>query len=367
MQTAAELCEEQIRAVELARTKRISIVSGPPGSGKTRLISALCALRPKTTLLLAPTGTAAERITASTGIRAFVIAKALHDKNLEALQNRDVVIDEAGMTSTDTLQRVFTFLKPKTLVLIGDAKQLPCVEGVSALSSLMRVDRAPRTLLTQLWRRSGKPTSALDRCLRTLGTPQFDLSDQDDSFRVVECVSQDNCCARAAKDYALRPSQMLGYTNAVVQRLNALTEDKSRPIVRGAARMGDRVVCVENAYGGEPRRLLVANGACGTCTPKGVEYDNGHVDKKFKLTSFMPCRAMTVNKSQGNEYEVHGLVVVAAWAGGPPPLELLYTALSRFKSSVTVYVHCNATRSVFALSQFKVRVDEDLVAQLAPR
>jgi ATP-dependent exoDNAse (exonuclease V) alpha subunit len=277
-----------------------------------------------------------------------------------------VVVDEAGMVSTELLLRIFRFLKPARLVLVGDPKQLPCVDGLPALHTLLQAPQVPRVELRTRWRRAGRAPGALDVCLETLGTPAFDLARQDDSFRVVECDSQEECYAKAAAEYRARECQMLAYTNAAVQRLNELTDDRARKQVHGVSRVGDRVVCTENAYdkakGRDPKKLLVANGTCGTVREGCVRYDNGFVDAGFKRTKFAPCRAMTVNKSQGNEYEVHGVVVVAPW-NGPPPLELMYTALSRFKVSVAVFVRKTQTRQVF-FNSFKAESDVALLEAL---
>lgn len=360
-----ELSDEQRAAVDMARERRLCVITGPPGSGKTRLIAAICELDPDRTLLLAPTGSAAERLASCAAQRTLVIEKALHDRDPARLEGKPVVVDEAGMVSTELLLRIFRFLKPERLVLVGDPKQLPCVDGLPALHTLLQAPIVPRVELKTRWRRAGRAPGALDTCLETLGTPAFDLSKQDDSFRVVECDSQEECYAKAAAEYGSRECQMLAYTNAAVQRLNELTDDRARKQVHGVARVGDRVVCTENAYDkakGGGKKLLVANGTCGTVREGSVRYDNGFVDAGFKRTKFAPCRAMTVNKSQGNEYEVHGVVVVAPW-NGPPPLELMYTALSRFKVSVTVFVRKTQTRQVF-FNEFRSETDRELVAEL---
>ncbi len=356
------LSEEQRAAVDLACKHRISLISGPPGSGKTRLIAAICEKFPNV-LLLAPTGTASERLSACCpNHKAWVIEKVLCDANAKQFSNRPTIVDEAGMPSTDTLEQIFRKIIPSRLVLVGDAKQINCMDGgFSALHTLMKNERIPRTVLTKRWRREGKPPAALDTFLETLGTDQFDVTNQDETFRIVQCDTEVQCYVKAAAEYKLKPSQMLAYTTKAVDKLNELTESQTAEVVYGRARVGDRVVCTENLYDPVTKNLSVANGTCGTAYGDRVKYDNGYVDKL--RTRFVPCRCSTVHKSQGNEYDVCGVVVVSPWKGAPP-LELMYTAVSRFKSSVKVFVRKTDVRLVFVNSKFNAVPDVELLEEM---
>lgn len=361
------LSEEQEAAVQLVREHRLVIITGPPGSGKTKLISAICDLDPEGVLLLAPTGSAAERLAGCSARPAMTLDKVdMIPKGDNSFQNRLTVVDEAGMVSLGVLERIFRFIIPSKLVLVGDPKQLPCIDGFPSLHTLLQCPSIPCMRLTKKWRRHGRPIGALDIALDTLGTPSFDLKKQDDSFRVIICNTEIECYDRAVEDYTHRPSQMLAYRNADVLKLNEMTEDAGRKHVHGRTRVGDRVVCLENVYEKNKTapRMLVSNGVCGTAKANSVVYDNGYTDSGFKTTKFVPCRAMTVHKSQGNEYEVHGIVVVVRYGGGSVPIELMYTAISRFKSSCAVYITKRMVQSVFFGEGFKAAVDWDKVMAL---
>lgn len=355
-----ELSEDQMRAVETSKKRKFSLISGPPGSGKTTLLVEFA--KDPEVVFLAPTGTSADRITQSTEKRAHVVDKVLFDREGSVkFGNKRLVVDEAGMLSTDSLDRIFRFLKPESVVLIGDPKQLPCPSGYPALNTLMGVHSVPQTRLTRLWRRNGEKEGSLDRCLRTLGTPEFDINDQDETFKIVVCQTQEECYKRAAAEYLKSPCQILTYTNKAVSELNRMTENKSAKTFRGIVRCGDRVVCTENFY--VKKHLKVANGTCGTAIENiGVKYDNGYIDAK-KETKFDPCRCMTINKSQGNEYSVHGVLVISPWMG-PPPLELAYTGLSRFKKSVVVYGTKWMIESAMIKGRFAGIIDDKLSKSL---
>ena len=349
-----ELSKGQREALDRFRTTKILTITGPPGSGKTRLIRELTEAEPDS-VLLAPTGCAAERVTQSTGKRTFTVDHAMH--NVQEFKRKRLIVDEAGMVSTNALSSVYRFLEPESVTLIGDPKQLPCPMGLPVLSGLLRLsDVVPHVELTETFRLKERGT-ALDHAIRDLGTDKTTAFVEDDTFRVYGFDTYEEAYRAAATDFEKRPSQALCYTNEGTKEMNRLTENPKAKIVRGSVRDGDRVVCTQNVY--DKGTLMVANGTCGTVdSKKGVEYDNGYKDSKLN-TKFVSCRCMTVHKAQGNEFDRHGIVVLAPWKG-TPPLELMYTALSRFKRSAAVYGPKTVLRAVFA-SKFSDVVDESLV------
>lgn len=369
---APPLSPEQQAAVDLVAAHRLCIITGGPGTGKTFLISKICDAHPDA-ILLAPTATAADRLEGCAAHQALVIEKLLICKPEEAERyvDRVTVIDEAGMVNTETLRRVLAFARPRRLVLVGDPKQLPCQDGLRALHTLLECPCVPIARLETVWRRHGKPRAALDDAIANVGTAKFDVASADDTFRIVQCANMDECVQRAADEYKARgPAQMLAYTRNAVDRVNVKTEDRSKPFARYGARVGDRVVCTKNLYedpkkSGPVPHMLVSNGTCGTVGAASVRYDNGYIDRGFKTTRFFPCRAMTVHKSQGNEYDAHVIVVVAPW-NGTPPIELMYTAISRARTSCAVFVCARDIQSTFFDARFfSGPIDRDLVDMLS--
>ncbi|QFG37299.1 ATP-dependent exoDNAse (exonuclease V) alpha subunit [Paracoccus pantotrophus] len=156
------------RAVEeLARTEkaaalaelysaRFSLLLGPAGTGKTRLLQMLCDLpevRGDGILLLAPTGKARVQMQRNIeGLKALTIAQfLLPDRfNPETQQYQlssapkvesagTVIIDEASMVTEDMLAAVFDALKgPKRIILVGDHRQLPPIGAGRPLVDLAR-------------------------------------------------------------------------------------------------------------------------------------------------------------------------------------------------------------------------------------
>ena len=148
---------------------------------------------------------------------------------------------------------------------------------------------------------------------------------------------------------------MLAFTNFAVSSLNQHT----------CSVASTRVMCTDNLY--KNGKLLVANGTMGEQTEEDagtVLYDNGFVDTRNKrakfASTFVPARCMTVHKSQGNEFSVTGVVVVTSYKG--MPLQLIYTALSRFKHRVVVFGSGDVLRNAFTGKFSDVHVDEELVS-----
>jgi exodeoxyribonuclease V alpha subunit len=176
---------QQRRAAELVVSKRVALVAGGPGTGKTYSVARLLAVliadaqaagRPLRIALAAPTGKAAARLGETIGGALAVhpgedpidpaVAAALSDvapstihrllgsfgPNRQRFQHDAtrplphdiVVIDETSMVSLPLLARLLEAVRPDArLVLIGDPDQLESVELGAVLGDLMRAAEAP--------------------------------------------------------------------------------------------------------------------------------------------------------------------------------------------------------------------------------
>lgn len=169
---AADEPDWQKIAAAVAATRRIAIISGGPGTGKTttvaKLLSALVQLNEGERLriqLAAPTGKAAARLTESLGStsrqldlapeqRALFPAEAatLH-RLLGAQPNSQrmryhrgnplhldvLVVDEASMVDLPMMARLIAALPPKARVIfLGDRDQLASVEAGAVLGDICR-------------------------------------------------------------------------------------------------------------------------------------------------------------------------------------------------------------------------------------
>ena len=155
-------------AAFVAATSRLCVISGAPGTGKTRTIVLICALlirfarkRELTFALAAPTGKAAARLKetiAQTGVSlrlagdlklpgdASTIQRLLGARgdsphfrhNAKNPLTADVVIvDEASMIDLALLAKLFDAIRPAArIILVGDKDQLASVEAGSAFRDI---------------------------------------------------------------------------------------------------------------------------------------------------------------------------------------------------------------------------------------
>ena len=156
-----EINQEQRDAVEGAMRRRLSVIAGGPGTGKTTTIkNVLGALRGQASALeadepqialVAPTGKAAQRVTESIGeedLKATTIHKLLRREPGNATRFRHnarnplphdvVIVDETSMVSLDLMAKLLDAVRPDArLILVGDPDQLVSVESGAVLGDIV--------------------------------------------------------------------------------------------------------------------------------------------------------------------------------------------------------------------------------------
>ncbi|HYH61551.1 MAG TPA: AAA family ATPase [Solirubrobacterales bacterium] len=163
----ADLTDGQREATTNALTRRLSVITGGPGTGKTHLTDALVRMadgRDLTYRLLAPTGRAARRLTVATnGAPASTIHKALEWIPGE-IPGRDednpidadlVIVDEASMLSLELCRALIAAIGEEThLVLVGDVDQLPPIGPGKPFCELIESGIAPTVRLDHVFRQA---------------------------------------------------------------------------------------------------------------------------------------------------------------------------------------------------------------------
>lgn len=136
---------DQVEALKQITSRKISILHGPAGTGKTTVMGALFGCKELTKdgiLLLAPTGKARVKLGKMAGSEAFTIAQFLNrQKRFDWVRmkpkftgaekykgEQNVIIDECSMLTEDDLYALLQALDMghvQRIILVGDPYQLP--------------------------------------------------------------------------------------------------------------------------------------------------------------------------------------------------------------------------------------------------
>lgn len=171
--------DEQWSVVELARTKRLCLLTGGPGTGKTASQVTLVRIAEeagKTVRLAAPTGKAARRMTELTGRQATTIHRLLEYSPVDGGFQRDetnplegdlLVVDESSMMSLDVADALFRAIGPNMhVLLVGDIDQLPPVGAGKVFADLIGLEGVvPKVRLTKIFRQAAK-SMIIQACVR---------------------------------------------------------------------------------------------------------------------------------------------------------------------------------------------------------
>jgi exodeoxyribonuclease V alpha subunit len=161
-----ELTGEQRAAVQSAFGRRLSVVTGGPGTGKTASIKSIAATavaHHARVMLVAPTGRAAVRMAEASGLQARTVHSALgwipgegptHDEH-DPLGCDLLIVDESSMANLELLATLLRAIGDQThVVLVGDADQLAPVGAGKPFAELVSSDCVPSTRLTHIFRQA---------------------------------------------------------------------------------------------------------------------------------------------------------------------------------------------------------------------
>ena len=380
-----KLDENQKIAIDCGVNNGVSIITGGPGTGKTTIINGINSILKSfglKTILLAPTGRAAKRLSESTGDEAMTIHRAL-DLNYKGVEfknlfsnggslEKDVyIVDEASMIDVYVMSNLIKAIPTGSqLIIVGDKDQLPSVGAGNVLDDIIKSGLVPVIYLSQIFRQSGESKIITNAHKINNGEiPNFTEKNKD--FFFINNMEQKRASDEIVDLVSTRLTKYLNITTDKIQvitptklgecgsiNLNQKLQDKINPASEtknettiGAIkfRVGDRVMQTVNNYDQEwtNGKIIgkgVFNGDMGEVSE--INPISGEVivlfeDGKYAMYSIAELDqltlsyAITIHKSQGSEFDA----VVIPILGGNPMLysrNLLYTAVTRAKKLVVI-------------------------------
>ena len=390
------LSDKQKEAIEAVNNNNVCIITGGPGTGKTTIIKVILELyksKKKKTVLCAPTGRAAKRMTETTGEEAktlhrlLEIGKIEEEKNLK-YEEYDVAPLDADVVIVDEMSMVDLFLmnylvkaiyQGTKLVLVGDVDQLPSVGPGNILADLIDSKKIKTIVLNKIFRQAAKSKIILnshrvnngknfikkEEAEEILNQDFFYIKENNQEKILEQIIS---LCSGRLETYGnydffksiqvITPTKkgLLGtkeLNKALQNFLNPLQEGEIERQNLGATfRNGDRVMQIKNNYDifwerekyGYETGNGVFNGEFGTILKLDdiekrikIKFD----DEKYawyqysELDQIEHSYAITVHKAQGSEFDVVIMPIIQA---APMLLtrNLLYTGMTRAKKLLII-------------------------------
>lgn len=366
------LAENQAKAIRCALENKIMVITGGPGTGKTTIINAALKIFSRLgvkTLLAAPTGRAAKRMSETTGHEAKTIHRLLEysftkggfQKNEEKPLHCDLLIlDEASMIDTVLMHHLIKAVPTfATVILVGDVNQLPSVGAGNVLSDIIASGTIPVMELNEIFRQARESRIIVNAHIINNGiVPTFENDLPGNDFYFIEQEDPEKVMGiileltkeRIPERFGLDPIDDIQVLTPMhkgtvgAENLNARLQNILNPVqeemTRGYRnfRVNDKVMQIRNNYDKE-----VFNGDIGRIT--GIRPDDDEITVMFdgrdvpyqpyELDELVLAYAVSVHKSQGSEYPA---VVIPVLAQHYILLQrnLIYTAVTRGRKLVVM-------------------------------
>lgn len=375
------LSEEQKSALNSAFKSGVFILTGPAGSGKTTILKELCDNIKNLNLdfaLAAPTGKAASRMTEILSIEAKTIHRLLDVKEINGehffeqdrsnpLEYEVVIIDEASMIDAKLFSSLLQAIKSGTLlVLVGDSNQLPPVSEGFPFNEMIKSNLYNTGELKGIHRQA-KESSILKNAHSVLNSESIKYNSETNDFFLFDIGTEYGIMQKVLELVSTRIPEKFGFDKNesitvltpvrkghlgcenLNRELQARLNTNSSQMYFKKFRLGDKVMHIKNNYQLESVDKItgeieqgVFNGETGRIVDINHEYIKVlYGDKKF--VSYSPkevyeldlAYALTIHKSQGNEFEV---VVFPSFNfyEGLDSLNLIYTLITRAKKLFVV-------------------------------
>jgi len=359
----------QREAIQECFRRKILVITGGPGTGKTTIVRAVVAVFDgwgRQVLLAAPTGRAAKRLAEATQKEAKTIHRILEYNPKQGRFKRNerhplrgdaLVIDESSMVDLLLMNSLLKAVPSgMRLILVGDKDQLPPVGPGNLLHDIIASGRVEVVTLDEIFRQEQGSLIVRNahRINQGLGLIYPSREDREADFYFIHHEDEEKsfqtimslCCFNIpqklgvpALSLQIQVISPMYKGKCGVDNLNVELQARLNPRSDGLKvgnrefRVRDKVMQVRNNYEKE-----VFNGDIGLVVHVDktnfrllVDFDGRQVGfEKDELNDITPAYAISVHKSQGSEYQA---VVMPLLTQHYILLQrnLFYTALTRAK------------------------------------
>lgn len=365
----------QKKALEMALSQPVSIITGGPGTGKTTIINGLVYSLSNTIYdnldldqlidkiaLVAPTGRASYRMMESTAYPAKTIHSLLGIKQTSGQARYDeknklpleyIIIDEFSMVDMFLFRQLLKALESTCrIIIVGDPDQLESVGPGSLLRDFLNSGVIPTTKLTDIYRQGdGSSISKLSLAIKD-EQPIIAGNDQEVSVIDIKTNLVNNVEKVVNKSLAsgfdLTKTQVLytRYQGEVgIDHFNQILHPEAKGKMISFNQhdyfVGDKIMILKNDYD-----LDVYNGDIGFITKiydeqaKGndtaieIEIRNRKIDLTYKeLNLLTHAYCISVHKSQGSEFDV---VILPIHDQFMLTKKVIYTAITRARKKLII-------------------------------
>jgi len=368
------LVPKQREAVEQALKEKCLVITGGPGTGKTTLVRALvtiCRAMGIRCLLGAPTGRAAKRLQEVTGEPAKTLHRLLEYSFKKGGFQRDaknplngklLIVDEASMIDAILFHHLVKALpREGAFVLIGDVNQLPSVGPGRVLDDLIDSESIGVVRLSHIFRQAQESLIVTNAHRILQGKSPYTPKDRKEEIRDFYFIEEEDpervatlilelCTRRIPSRFGFDPFEQIQVLSpmhrgsAGAENLNALLQNELNPRgpeLRRAGwiyRLNDKVMQLRNdydkeVYNGDIGRIITVdqeqNEIAVLFDGRSIPYEAAELDE------LVPAYAISVHKSQGNEYPA---VILPLLTQHYMLLQrnLVYTAITRGKKLVVI-------------------------------
>ena len=368
---ALTLAEKQKEALKKALTEKVLVITGGPGTGKTTLVKSILKImeaKKQKVVLASPTGRAAKRLSEVTGREAKTIHRLLEYRPLEGRFARNeenpldadlVIVDETSMVDVLLMNHLLKAVPlSATLILVGDADQLPSVGPGNVLKDIIASGAVATVALTEIFRQAGRSMIVVNAHRVNRGEFPVLKKEKGLDFYFIEKKEPEEAvqeikelmARKIPATFGFRPVEDIQVLSplrkgaAGVERLNqelqALLNPRGREVGRAGRifRVNDKVMQIRNNYEKD-----VYNGDIGRIVQVDaeeqeiwVQFEDRRVSYDYAdLDELVLAYAISVHKSQGSEYPA---VVLSLLNQHYVMLQrnLLYTAITRAKKLLVI-------------------------------